>query len=155
MRRGFSAQTVFALTFGTCYRCQRPKSSFIKYARKDRIHRLALTDFRNYAAASLRFDGRHVVLTGDNGSGKTNLMEAVSFLSPGRGFRRAAYADVVRNGAEAGFSVFAAIEGMNGEADIGTGTEAGRRAASRAGCASMASRRPRSTISSITSASSG
>ncbi len=52
-------------------------------------------------------------------------MEAVSFLSPGRGFRRAAYADVVRNGAEAGFTVFAAIEGMNGEADIGTGTETG------------------------------
>ncbi len=50
---------------------------------KTAIHRLALTDFRNYAAASLRFDGRHVVLTGDNGSGKTNLMEAVSFLSPG------------------------------------------------------------------------
>ena len=93
---------------------------------KTAIHRLALTDFRNYAAASLRFDGRHVVLTGDNGSGKTNLMEAVSFLSPGRGFRRAAYPDIVRNRADAGFTVFAAVEGMNGEADIGTGTEAGQ-----------------------------
>jgi DNA replication and repair protein RecF len=92
---------------------------------KTAIRRLALTDFRNYAATSLRFEGRHVVLTGDNGSGKTNLMEAVSFLSPGRGFRRAAYADVVRNGAEAGFAVFASLDGMNGEADIGTGTESG------------------------------
>ena len=92
---------------------------------KTAINRLTLTDFRNYAHAALRFDGRHVVLTGDNGSGKTNLMEAVSFLSPGRGLRRAAYADVARNGASAGFTVFAAIEGMSGEADIGTGTEAG------------------------------
>jgi DNA replication and repair protein RecF len=89
------------------------------------IHRLQLTGFRNYAAASLSFDGRHVVLTGDNGSGKTNLLEAISFLSPGRGLRRAAYADVVMNGADAGFSVFAAIDGMAGEASIGTGTEAG------------------------------
>jgi DNA replication and repair protein RecF len=89
------------------------------------IHRLQLTGFRNYAAASLSFDGRHVVLTGDNGSGKTNLLEAISFLSPGRGLRRAAYADVIMNGADAGFSVFAAIDGMAGEASIGTGTEAG------------------------------
>lgn len=89
------------------------------------IRRLALTDFRNYTAASLRFDGRHVVLTGDNGSGKTNLLEAVSFLSPGRGIRRAAYSDVARNGADGAFTVFAAVEGMNGEADIGTGTGAG------------------------------
>ena len=50
---------------------------------------------------SLDLDQRHVVLTGENGAGKTNLMEAVSFLSPGRGLRRAAYADVARVGAEA------------------------------------------------------
>lgn len=63
--------------------------------------RLKLTDFRNYAAASLALDDRHVVLTGDNGSGKTNLLEAVSFLSPGRGLRRATLSDVTRVGAEA------------------------------------------------------
>ena len=44
------------------------------------ISRLKLTDFRNYAAAGLDLDGRHVVLTGNNGAGKTNLMEAVSLL---------------------------------------------------------------------------
>jgi DNA replication and repair protein RecF len=92
---------------------------------KATIFRLKLKDFRNYAEASLRFDGRHVVLTGSNGSGKTNLLEAISFLTPGRGLRRAAYADVVRNGAEGGFSVFAAVDGLAGEADLGTGTEAG------------------------------
>ena len=86
--------------------------------------RLKLTDFRNYAAAALTLDERHVVLTGDNGSGKTNLLEAVSFLSPGRGLRRATLSDVTRVGAEAtGFSIFADVEGMDGEVAIGTGIE--------------------------------
>lgn len=86
--------------------------------------RLKLTDFRNYAAAALTLDDRHVVLTGDNGSGKTNLLEAVSFLSPGRGLRRATLSDVTRVGAEAtGFSIFADVEGMDGEVAIGTGIE--------------------------------
>nr|WP_237358543.1 MULTISPECIES: DNA replication/repair protein RecF [Rhizobium] len=89
------------------------------------LSRLKLTDFRNYAAASLTLDGRHVVLTGDNGAGKTNLMEAVSFLSPGRGLRRATYADVTRVGAPAGFSIFAELDGMEGEVEIGTGIDSG------------------------------
>jgi DNA replication and repair protein RecF len=86
------------------------------------LTRLKLGDFRNYAGLSLDLDARHVVLTGENGAGKTNLMEAVSFLSPGRGLRRAAYADVARVGAETGFSVFAELEGMDGPVEIGTGT---------------------------------
>lgn len=88
------------------------------------LSRVKLTDFRNYAAAALALDERHVVLTGDNGSGKTNLLEAVSFLSPGRGLRRAVLSDVTRVGAEAtGFSIFADVEGMDGEVAIGTGVE--------------------------------
>lgn len=90
---------------------------------KTTIHRLKLTDFRNYAAASLSLDGRHVVLTGENGAGKTNLMEAVSFLSPGRGLRRASLADVARVGAPGGFSIFAEVDGMEGEVEIGTGSD--------------------------------
>jgi DNA replication and repair protein RecF len=86
------------------------------------LSRLKLGDFRNYAGLSLDLDARHVVLTGENGAGKTNLMEAVSFLSPGRGLRRAAYADVARVGAETGFSVFAELDGMDGPVEIGTGT---------------------------------
>ena len=86
------------------------------------LTRLKLTDFRNYPQLSLQCDRRHVVLTGENGAGKTNLLEAVSFLSPGRGLRRAAYADVARVGAENGFTVFAAVEGMAGPVEIGTST---------------------------------
>lgn len=53
------------------------------------ISKLRLTDFRNYKALDLELTGAPVVLFGENGSGKTNLMEAVSLLSPGRGLRRA------------------------------------------------------------------
>ncbi|TWF52863.1 DNA replication/repair protein RecF [Neorhizobium alkalisoli] len=94
-------------------------------AQKTFLSRLQLTDFRNYAAASLSLDERHVVLTGENGAGKTNLLEAVSFLSPGRGLRRAVLSDVSRVGAAGGFAIFADVEGMDGEVAIGTGTEAG------------------------------
>ena len=87
------------------------------------LSQLKLTDFRNYAAVSLALDGRHVVLTGNNGAGKTNLMEAVSFLSPGRGLRRATYADVTRVGASNGFSIFAELEGIEGNVEIGTGAD--------------------------------
>ena len=86
-----------------------------------RIERLQLSEFRNYAALALDLDGRHVVLTGDNGAGKTNLLEAVSFLAPGRGMRRAAYDMVTRHGAETGFAVAALVRGALGEARIGTG----------------------------------
>lgn len=94
-------------------------------AQKTSISRLKLTDFRNYAAASLVLDNRHVVLTGENGAGKTNLMEAISFLSPGRGFRRAVLTDVTRVGADGGFAIFVDLDGMQGEVAIGTGTEPG------------------------------
>jgi len=94
-------------------------------AQKTSISRLKLTDFRNYAEASLTLDGRHVVLTGENGAGKTNLLEAVSFLSPGRGLRRAVLTDIPRVGADGRFSIFADLDGMEGEVAIGTGIEPG------------------------------
>ncbi len=92
-------------------------------AQKTSLRRLKLTDFRNYAEAALALDGRHVVLTGENGAGKTNLLEAVSFLSPGRGLRRAVLADVGRVGAPGGFAIFADIDGKDGDVSIGTGVD--------------------------------
>lgn len=65
-----------------------------------RLTRLGLRDYRNYAALDLRLDGRHVCLFGQNGSGKTNLLEAVSMLSPGRGLRGAEFSDLVRQTSE-------------------------------------------------------
>ena len=82
------------------------------------ITRLSLTDFRSYADALLAPGPGFVVLTGENGAGKTNVLEAVSLLSPGRGLRGAALSDMARSGGAGGFAVAARI----GEVDIGTGT---------------------------------
>lgn len=89
-----------------------------------------LTDFRNYAGLDLALDRRHVVLAGDNGAGKTNLMEAVSLLSPGRGFRRATQDELARSGGPGTFAVAVTLDGPEGEVRIGTGlvgTEGGER----------------------------
>jgi DNA replication and repair protein RecF len=63
---------------------------------KSGITRLTLTDFRNYASLRLDLALRPIILTGENGSGKTNILEAVSFLTPGRGLRGARLADIKR-----------------------------------------------------------
>lgn len=61
------------------------------------FRKLTLTDFRNYASASLALDGRSLVLTGANGAGKTNVLEALSMLSPGRGLRSARMEELSRD----------------------------------------------------------
>jgi DNA replication and repair protein RecF len=91
-----------------------------------RIHRLTLTHFRNYRAASLSPRGDMVVLVGPNGAGKTNCLEAISFLSPGRGLRRATLEDVADNQGDGSWAVSAEVEGALGLSTLGTGIEAGR-----------------------------
>src|SRR5512140_198570 len=88
-----------------------------------RIHRLGLTHFRNYRAASLQTGGDVVVLVGPNGAGKTNCLEAISFLSPGRGLRRATLEDVADNQGDGSWAVSAEVEGALGLATLGTGIE--------------------------------
>lgn len=63
------------------------------------------------------------MLTGENGAGKTNILEAISFLSPGRGMRRAPYDQVARTGGSGTWSVFARINGPFGETAVGTGLQ--------------------------------
>ncbi|MGA2054771.1 MAG: DNA replication/repair protein RecF [Bradyrhizobium sp.] len=89
-----------------------------------RIHRLTLTHFRNYRAASLNVRGDVVVLVGPNGAGKTNCIEAISFLSPGRGLRRANLEDVADNQGDGSWAVSAEVEGALGLATLGTGIDA-------------------------------
>ncbi|THD65642.1 MAG: DNA replication/repair protein RecF [Bradyrhizobium sp.] len=89
-----------------------------------RIHRLTLTHFRNYRAASLEARGNMVVLVGPNGAGKTNCIEAISFLSPGRGLRRATLEDVADNQGDGSWAVSAEVEGALGLATLGTGIDA-------------------------------
>jgi len=71
--------------------------------------RLSLTDFRNHAGADMAAGPGLVALHGDNGAGKTNILEAISLLAPGRGLRRAALSDMVRDGATGGFAIFAEL----------------------------------------------
>ncbi|MCA0054738.1 DNA replication/repair protein RecF [Mesorhizobium sp. B261B1A] len=89
------------------------------------ISKLTLTNFRNYAALSVELEPGAVVFSGDNGAGKTNLLEAISLLTPGRGLRRAPYADVAREGGDGGFALHARLDGPDGQVEIGTGISGG------------------------------
>ncbi|MBA3054874.1 MAG: AAA family ATPase, partial [Sphingomonadales bacterium] len=65
----------------------------------DRIH---LASFRNHRETALDGTARFNLLVGDNGAGKTNVLEALSLFAPGRGLRRAQLADIpARTGADA------------------------------------------------------
>lgn len=92
------------------------------------ISKLTLTNFRNYAALSIDLSPGAVVFSGDNGAGKTNLLEAISLLTPGRGLRRAPYAGVAREGGDGGFALHARLDGPEGQVEIGTGITGGEAA---------------------------
>lgn len=88
------------------------------------LTRLTLTEFRNYPR--LRLDdvpSGPVVITGANGAGKTNLLEAVSMLCPGRGLRSAPYADLARHGGNGGWAIAATLDGPSADIRIGTAWE--------------------------------
>jgi DNA replication and repair protein RecF len=89
-----------------------------------RIRRLHLTNFRSYRSADLCFKEGPIVFLGDNGAGKTNLLEAISFLAPGRGLRRATLEDAASSDGDGSWAVAATVEGAEGEVQLGTGTEA-------------------------------
>jgi DNA replication and repair protein RecF len=95
------------------------------------VRQLRLTDFRNYRQLRLDCDVSPVVLVGDNGAGKTNLLEALSFLAPGRGLRRARLDEVGRKAREEEpapasgriWAVAATLDTPDGRLAIGTGIE--------------------------------
>lgn len=91
------------------------------------LTRLSVTNFRSYERTSLTCDDRPVVLTGANGTGKTNLLEAISFLAPGRGLRRARLSEIDRvdgKGVTPGpWAVAAQVESPEGPRDLGTGRD--------------------------------
>ena len=92
------------------------------YAAKVVVQQLKLSNYRNYRTFSVNFSGKHVVFTGHNGAGKTNLLEAISLLSPGRGLRRSTYGDLIcANADNNSFVVFAKLySALFDEVDIGT-----------------------------------
>jgi DNA replication and repair protein RecF len=93
------------------------------------VERLTLTNFRNYAHLALEAGPEPQVLIGANGAGKTNLIEAVSMLAPGRGLRRADFSELARGSGDGSWAVSAHAHTQLGPVDIGTGLvpEAGER----------------------------
>ncbi len=88
------------------------------------IQRLTLTNFRSYHAAQVSLDrAGPVVLTGANGAGKTNLIEAISLLAPGRGLRRATMDELAFTEGDGAWAASAEIEGMLGLSTLGTGID--------------------------------
>ena len=70
------------------------------------LNNLTLRNFRNYEYVNLDFDPGVNLIVGDNAQGKTNLLEAISYLGSGKSFRALKQKEMVRFGGD-----FADIEG--------------------------------------------
>lgn len=86
---------------------------------------LSISHFRSHKALRMALDGRPVAIHGPNGSGKTNILEAVSMLSPGRGIRRASAQDMTRRPEALGWKVRAELSSQDRLYDIETWSESG------------------------------
>jgi DNA replication and repair protein RecF len=89
--------------------------------RRPLVRRLILKDFRSYAALDLGLTGRVVALIGENGAGKTNLIEALSLFAPGRGLRRAELGECARRGGSGGFAISILVDEEGEPRQLGTG----------------------------------
>ena len=85
------------------------------------VRRLTLTDFRSYAQADCAIETKLVALMGENGAGKTNILEALSMYSPGRGLRRAELTECARHAGAGGFAVSIQLETQDGGSQLGHG----------------------------------
>jgi DNA replication and repair protein RecF len=93
-----------------------------------RVRRLTLGDFRSYPSLDCRFESAVITLFGENGAGKTNLLEALSLFSPGRGLRRAELAECARRDGAGGFAVSIEVETNGAATQLGHGlTPSGER----------------------------
>jgi DNA replication and repair protein RecF len=88
-----------------------------------RVARLILQDFRTYPTLDLSVSRSLVALVGENGAGKTNLLEALSLFTPGRGLRRAELSEMARIGGPGSFAASIALDTAWGEHRLGTGLE--------------------------------
>jgi DNA replication and repair protein RecF len=100
-----------------------PRLSDLAQPGQGRVTRVVLSRFRSYASAALEPQAALVALVGANGAGKTNVLEALSFLTPGRGLRRATLAEAAFDQGDGGWAVSATTEGPYGETVLGTGID--------------------------------
>ena len=87
------------------------------------VRRLMLRDFRSYATLDLALDGSLIAFWGENGAGKTNLIEALSLFAPGRGLRRADLSACARVGGTGGFAISIEVEDDGAPTQLGVGLE--------------------------------
>src|SRR6478752_8787561 len=87
------------------------------------LDRISLFAFRNHLASRIDGAGHLNLLTGENGAGKTNVLEALSLFAPGKGLRRANLTDMAASGGPGGFAISADLAGSDGEVRLGTGVE--------------------------------
>jgi DNA replication and repair protein RecF len=85
------------------------------------LDRILLSDFRNHRQTGIEGTARFNLLVGENGAGKTNVLEAISLFAPGRGLRRAALADMPAQAGTGGFAVSAELATPAGPVRLGTG----------------------------------
>ncbi len=88
------------------------------------LDRILLTDFRNHRATRIAGARQFNLLIGDNGAGKTNVLEALSLFAPGRGLRRAGLAELPANDSAGGFAVAADLLRDGAAVRLGTGCRA-------------------------------
>ena len=86
------------------------------------LDRISLQDLRNHVSTTLEATAQLNLLVGANGAGKTNVLEALSLLAPGRGLRRASLSEIARADGGGGFAVGASLKGAD-ETRLGTYTQ--------------------------------
>ena len=82
------------------------------------VSRLALSDFRNHAGSALDGAQHFNLLVGENGAGKTNVLEALSLLAPGRGLRRSSLQEMARSSGAGGFALAATLDPADGGTSV-------------------------------------
>jgi len=85
------------------------------------LDRILLSRFRNHRDTAIEGTAKFNLLVGENGAGKTNVLEAISLFAPGRGLRRAALPDMAAADGDGGFAVSAELAGPHGAVRLGTG----------------------------------
>ena len=82
---------------------------------------ILLNHFRSYKKQHFTFSPRGNIFTGANGSGKTNILEAISLFSPGRGLRRSKNYEISRNPENIGWKVKGVFERFKQRFEIDIG----------------------------------
>ena len=86
-----------------------------------KINKLKLNNFRNHTQFSIDVDRPVIAITGNNGAGKTNILESISLLVPGRGFRKSRISELQKQNNDTPWSIYSEVHENGDITQIGTG----------------------------------